>query len=254
MIDAFWICLRFYTRLPTPADAGAHVPPDFDTGGWAIPLVGALIGASGGGALSIALRLGLSETLAATLAVATMALVTGALHEDGLADFVDGIGGGATLERKLAIMRDSRLGAYGALALFLAIILRVLALADLTHAGGYAAAAALIFVGAASRTAGLLPMGLLAPARADGAAAAVTAPSPRALGAMAGTALPAALAPLLSGAGPLIVTLAFLLAYGASLIVARLAQRQIGGYTGDVLGAAQQAAEIVMLLTLSAGH
>jgi adenosylcobinamide-GDP ribazoletransferase len=71
---------------------------------------------------------------------------------------------------------------------------------------------------------------------------------------MAGMALPAALAPLLSGAGPLIVTLAFLLAYGASVIVARLAQRQIGGYTGDVLGAAQQAAEIVMLLTFSAGH
>ena len=71
---------------------------------------------------------------------------------------------------------------------------------------------------------------------------------------MAGKALPAALAPLLSGADPLLVALAFLLAYGASLIVARLAHRQIGGYTGDVLGAAQQTAEIAMLLTLSASH
>ncbi len=253
MIEAFWTCLRFYTRLPTPADAGAHAPPNFDSGGWAIPLVGALIGAIGGGALLIALRLGLSETLAATLAIATMALVTGALHEDGLADFIDGIGGGATPARKLAIMRDSHLGAYGALALCLTSILRVLALADLTHAGGQTAAAALIFAGAASRAAGLLPMGLLAPARADGAAAAVTPPSPRALGAMAAKASPAALAPLLSGAGPLVVALALLLAYGTSLFVARLAQRQIGGYTGDVLGAAQQATEIVMLLTLSAG-
>jgi len=114
MISRFWTCLRFYTRLPTPADAGAHAPPDFEASDWALPLVGALVGVLAGAALLIAMRLGLSPTLAATVAVATMALVTGALHEDGLADFVDGIGGGATPERKLEIMRDSRLGAYGA--------------------------------------------------------------------------------------------------------------------------------------------
>jgi adenosylcobinamide-GDP ribazoletransferase len=254
MIDPFWTCLRFYTRLPTPAVAGAHAPPDFDAGGWAVPLVGALVGALGGAALLIALRLGLSPTLAATLAVATLALVTGGLHEDGLADFIDGIGGGATSERKLEIMRDSRLGAYGALALCLTSLLRVFALSALAQTGGPAAGAALTFAGAVSRSAGLLPMSLLAPARPDGAGAAVTPPSPRALGAMAGKALLIAVAPLLSGASPLVVALAFLLGYATSALIARVASRQIGGYTGDVLGAAQQTAEIVVLLTLSASH
>jgi adenosylcobinamide-GDP ribazoletransferase len=254
MIDHFWACLRFYTRLPTPIDAGAHAPPDFDAGGWAVPVVGALVGALGGGALLIAMRAGLSATLAATLAVAAMALVTGALHEDGLADFIDGIGGGATPERKLAIMRDSRLGAFGALALCLTSLARVFALATLAQSGAHAAAAALVFAGAASRSAGLLPMSLLAPARTDGAGASVAAPSWRALGALAGAALVFALAPALTGVSPLALALAFLLAFAASIFIARVAHRQIGGYTGDVLGAAQQAAEIVVLMTLSAGQ
>lgn len=253
MTEQFWTCLRFYTRLPTPADAGAHAPPDFEAAGWAIPLVGALVGLIGGGALLIALRFGLSPLLAATGAVATMALITGALHEDGLADFIDGVGGGATLERKLAIMRDSRLGSYGALALCLASLLRIFALAALAQKSPLSAAAALIFAGAASRSAGLLPMSLLAPARADGAGASVAAPSLRALGAMAGKALVFAFLPLLFGVSPFTLALAFILAYAASALVAQMARRQIGGYTGDVLGAAQQAAEIIVLMTLSAG-
>jgi adenosylcobinamide-GDP ribazoletransferase len=254
MIEPFWTCLRFYTRLPTPANAGAHAPPDFETAHWAVPLVGALVGAIGGAAASIFLRLGLSSMLAATGAVATMALVTGALHEDGLADFIDGIGGGASADRKLAIMRDSRLGAYGVLTLCLTSMLRVFALAALLQTSACAGAAALIFTGATSRCAGLLPMGLLSPARADGAGAAAAAPSRRALGAMAGQATLVAVAPLLAGVSPLLVMLAFLLAYGASVYISGVAQRQIGGYTGDVLGASQQASEIVMLIALSAGH
>ena len=253
MTQNFWTCLRFYTRLPTPAEAGGHAPPDFEASGWAIPLVGAFVGAIGGVALLIAVRSGLSPMLAATLAVAAMALVTGALHEDGLADFVDGVGGGATRDAKLAIMRDSRLGSYGALALCLTSLLRVFALAELAQTSGLAAASALIFAGAASRSAGLLPMSLLTPARADGAGAAATAPSLHVLGAMAGKALLIAFLPLLSGVSPFALVLAFSLAYAASTLIARIAQRQIGGYTGDVLGAAQQAAEIAVLITLSAG-
>ncbi len=254
MIQNFWTCLRFYTRLPTPAEAGGHAPPDFEASGWAIPLVGALVGTIGGVALLIAVRLGLSPMLAATVAVAAMALVTGALHEDGLADFIDGVGGGATRDAKLAIMRDSRLGSYGALALCLTSLLRVFALAALAQTSALAAACALIFAGATSRSAGLLPMSLLTPARADGAGAAATAPSLHVLGAMAGKTMLIAFLPLLSGVSPFALALAFLLAYAVCVLVARVAQQQIGGYTGDVLGAAQQAAEIIMLMTLSAGE
>lgn len=252
MTEQFWICLRFYTRLPTPAAAGAHAPPDFEASGWAVPLVGALVGLIGGGALLVVFRLGLSPLLAATGAVATMALITGALHEDGLADFIDGVGGGATSERKLAIMRDSRLGSYGALALCLTSLLRIFALAALAQRSPLSAAAALIFAGAASRSAGLLPMSLLEPARADGAGASATAPSLRALGAMAGKTLLFASPSLLTGLGPVLALSAFALAYATSALVAQCARRQIGGYTGDVLGAAQQAAEIIVLMTLSA--
>ncbi len=254
MIQPFWTCLRFYTRLPTPADAGGHAPPDFEASGWAIPLAGALVGAIGGMTLHISIRLGLSPALAATLAIAATALVTGALHEDGLADFVDGVGGGATRDAKLAIMRDSRLGSYGVLALCLASLLRVFALAALAQTNALAGVMALVFAGAASRSAGLLPMNLLAPARADGAGAATTAPSLHALGGMAGKALLIGFLPLLAGVSPVGILLAFLLAYAVCALIARVAQQQISGYTGDVLGAAQQASEIVILVTLSAGH
>ena len=102
----------FLTRLPVPA---AHVP----TGGLAqaaraFPVVGAGVGAAAGGVLWLAAQAGLPPLVCALLALAAAALVTGALHEDGLADLADGLGGGRDREAKLRIMRDSRIGAFGA--------------------------------------------------------------------------------------------------------------------------------------------
>ena len=125
-------CLRFFTRLPLPAlpfDQSPHAPPDMARIALMAPVAGAIIGAIAALALAIANLLGMPPLLGAALAIAALVIATGALHEDGLADVADGFGGGATRARKLEIMRDSRVGAYGAAALALALILRVAALA-----------------------------------------------------------------------------------------------------------------------------
>ncbi len=251
LIDDLDACLRFYSRLALPYRAGSGAMPDFSRASYALPLAGALIGACGGAALFIARVAGVAPLPAAACAVAVLVAVTGALHEDGLADLADGFGGGRTRERKLEIMRDSRLGSYGACALGLALILRLTALAAIAQQGLVAATAALIVSGAVSRAAGLLPMVVLAPARADGAGASALRPSRETL--LAALAIAAAVSLLASLAGiPLQrAGLADLAALIAAAAVTRLAARQIGGFTGDVLGAAQQAGEVAVLLLLS---
>jgi len=245
------LCLRFYTRLHW-GDAPAVEMAGFAEGLRALPLAGAAIGAIGALALALSRALGLSPLLVAALGVAALVLVTGGLHEDGLADVADGFGGGATRERKLEIMRDSRIGTYGALALGLSLLLRVFALAELAERSTLLSAAAMIATGALSRTAGLAPLLMLTPARPGGLGAAMPSPSSRALAKAAALAALLSLGPALCGA-PLGQVLVGDLAAGlAAVLVARLAERQIGGYTGDVLGAAQQAAEIAAVLALSA--
>jgi len=242
--------LRFYSRLPI--GAGAHAPLDFGRMAPALPIAGAAIGAIGATALVVACICHLPSLVCALVAVAVVVLATGALHEDGLADVADGFGGGATRETKLAIMRDSRIGAYGVLALCFSIFLRVAALASIFERSVTLAALALVFAGAMSRVSGLAPMLWLAPARVEGLGATVAAPS-------RGTWLRACLfaaalglAPWLAGAGAGQIALAIAAAFAAVALIVNLSKIQIGGYTGDVLGAAQQLAEIAILAALSA--
>jgi adenosylcobinamide-GDP ribazoletransferase len=249
-VDDLLACLRFYSRLPVPAPQG-HDMPDFRTAVRALPAAGALIGACAAVTLFAARSLGLPPFLAAALAVAALAAVTGALHEDGLADLADGFGGGATRAEKLEIMRDSRLGSYGAIALILSLLLRVGALAAVAERSALEAAAVLVFAAALSRTAGLAPIMILSPARADGAGHAAMRPFQTALRSAAMLAAAFALLPLVAGAALSAVTLAGLVAIGAAYATARLAERQIGGLTGDVMGAAQQTAEIAALLAFA---
>ena len=119
--------LRFFTRVPV-GDPGASAPLDINRFAWAAPVAGAVVGLIGALALALTGLLGLPPLMRAGLATAALVAATGALHEDGLADVADGFGGGATRAMKLDIMRDSRIGAYGAIALTLALILRVGAL------------------------------------------------------------------------------------------------------------------------------
>jgi adenosylcobinamide-GDP ribazoletransferase len=242
--------LRFYSRLPI--GAGAHAPLDFARMAPALPIAGAVIGATGAAALAVARICHLPSLVCALVSVAVLVVATGALHEDGLADVADGFGGGATRESKLEIMRDSRIGTYGVLALCISVLLRVAALASILERSVTLAALALIFAGALSRVAGLAPMLWLQPARADGLGAKVAAPSRSAWIWACLIAAAIGLAPWLSGASAGQIAVAIIAAFAVAALVAKLAQEEIGGYTGDVLGAAQQLAEIAILAALSA--
>jgi adenosylcobinamide-GDP ribazoletransferase len=211
----------------------------------AFPLIGAMIGLAAALVYWLGTLFGLSPLPAALLTIGATVWLTGGLHEDGLADCADGFGGGRDREAKLAIMRDSRIGSYGVLALVIGVGLRVAALADLSVADG---ATALVAAHAASRAAMPLLMALLEPARTDGLAASLGRPSEAVLA--QAVILGVLICALMTGPFPGIVALSF-----AALVLAgleTLARRQIGGYTGDVLGAAQQVAETAILLALSA--
>ncbi|NIA68098.1 adenosylcobinamide-GDP ribazoletransferase [Pelagibius litoralis] len=210
------------------------------------PLVGALVGVIAALIFLAADRLGLPPGLAALSAIVATVLVTGALHEDGLADLADGFGGGGDRARKLAIMRDSRIGSYGVIALILALALRAGSLAAIAEPG--AVAAALIAAESLSRGGLAAIMAGLPPARPDGLAAHVGRPGGSA--ALAAILIAAALAfVLLDWQAAVLSLLALVAAQG---LVALLARRQIGGYTGDVLGAAQQIGATAILLVLAA--
>ena len=249
-LEALVACLGFFTRLPTPAGAAAM---DWSAHAWAAPLAGVVVGAVGAAALLVAAALGLPPLVGAALGVAALVLATGGLHEDGLADLADGFGGGASRERKLEIMRDSRIGAFGALALGLSLILRVAALAALLAHGVGFAAAALLFCGAASRAGVLLPLHWLAPARPSGLGADAARLPAAALAGALGVALAASVALGLAALGVPRALFALALALAAAAGICALARRQIGGQTGDVAGAAQQAAEVAALCGLLIG-
>jgi adenosylcobinamide-GDP ribazoletransferase len=233
--------LSLLTRLPVGwlgADWAAMNP---GRAVWAYPLVGAVVGGIGALVFAACRALGLSPALAALWTMAALLLTTGGLHEDGLADTADGFGGGRTRDRKLEIMRDSRIGSYGALALMLSLGLRAAALAALPSPR--AAAAALIAAGVLGRAAMLLPLRLLPPARPGGLGARV-AGGP-------GWSVVAAVALTVAGVVMLLPLRSAVPAIAVGLIgagaLSRMARRQIGGVTGDVLGAVAVSVECLVL-------
>jgi adenosylcobinamide-GDP ribazoletransferase len=244
VFGGFAAAMAFFTRLPV--DPRARSGWRLADSAWAFPLVGAGIGAVAALAFLLAQLLGLGSWPAGLLAVLASVGTTGALHEDGLADTADGLFGGHDREAKLAIMRDSRQGSFGVLAIVLSVLLRAAALAtigDVIHAG-----LALIAAHAASRAALPGVMWALPPARADGLGA--TAGMPGTAGVAAAAAIGAVVA--LTALGPL-RGLTALCPTGLVIFAAtRFVRRQLGGYTGDVLGAIEQIGEIVMLLAASA--
>ncbi len=244
--DEFLAAFTFLTRLPLGSVRTDAPPPSLADASWAFPFVGLVIGTIGGIAYAIASALALPALAAALIAVATTALVTGALHEDGLADTADGFGGGATRESKLDIMRDSRIGTFGVLALIVSIGLRVVAIAD---AGTrWHVVAALIAAHALSRGALPAAMHRLDPARADGLGAGAGRPEQNQVLIALAVALIVAVIATGLRAG---LTAALVVAIVA-VAIGWLAQRQIGGQTGDVLGAIEQGAETAALLAAAA--
>lgn len=243
-LDDFKTAVAFLTRLPMPHPQGP-VPSNFVRAQRMFPLVGALIGAAIG-LFCLALRMtGLPDLACAALALGAGALLTGALHEDGLADVADGFGGGRDVAAKLEIMRDSRLGTYGAFALLVCFATKLSALAALPDAQ-------LVYglIAAHAMARGVLPvMSLNLPyARKDGLAANAGQPDV----AMAATAAAMALLIALLALSWTNAFWAVVVAALGAAVMAWLAMRQIGGQTGDVLGATEQVVETAVLLLLSA--
>jgi adenosylcobinamide-GDP ribazoletransferase len=250
------VCLRFWSRLPTPvlsAEKDPHAFPDFARVTRMLPVAGAIIGAVGALVLLGARGVGLPGPLAAGLALAALVIATGAFHEDGLADSADGLGGGYTRQRKLEIMKDSRIGTFGGAALVLSLGLRWQALVALDAMfGPLGAAAAIVAVGGLSRVAGLVPAVALEPARADGAAQAAGAPSTASFAIAVALSLVIAMACMAAFIGPVRLLIAVVAAFAAAGVMSLIARRHIGGQTGDIAGASQQLAEIAFLLMLAA--
>ncbi len=246
--------MRFYSRLPVPAlpwEQNAHALPDFQRIARVLPLAGLVIGLLPALVLIFAVLLNLGPWLAATLSILIMTVTTGAMHEDGLADTADSFGG-ATKERRLEIMRDSRLGSYGACALVFTFALRLAALGTLVSRVGWPEAACIVLIVAClSRTAGLMPLVFLPPARTDGLARAVGQPARETFWLAAG--LSGFIAVVVGAIGGLPATgigLMLVLPALSGMALKSFAARHLGGQTGDIAGATQQVAEIAALIGL----
>jgi adenosylcobinamide-GDP ribazoletransferase len=241
--------LRIAISLSTILPVGPAKPVgdgDVARASWALPVAGLLVGLAGAAVYSIVREVGLTAGPAAMLALATTVLVTGAMHEDGLADTADGLGGGRTRERKLEIMRDSRIGTYGTCALIVSLLLRWSALETITES--WSIAVALSIAHAAARAGLPVFMWLIPPARSDG----LSAGAGRAPWQSAVVAVGLGTICLVFGFGPSQAMIGLLLLSLAGLILARLATSQIGGQTGDILGAFEQIGEIAILLMAAA--
>lgn len=243
MIRDIVAALMVLTRFPVPWKILSDQPPDITKSLWAYPLVGFLVSAIGGAVYLAATLLLLPPWVAVLLALMFLILTTGALHEDGLADMADGFGGGRDPEHKLDIMRDSRIGTYGSLALLISMGLRLSALAAVTSGG---VIVALLVSGTLSRMMIVISLRLFPPARKDGLAAQTGKPTAGRLGLAVLISALVTFALLPWATGLIVITLALL----ATLFIGWLSLKQVGGITGDILGAVQQTSEIIILLGL----
>lgn len=254
--DELAVALTWLTRLPVkfPDSVDQTPPPAMGEGGsapsladsaWAFPVVGAMVGTVAAAVYVLIEWTGAPDLLAGVLAIAALTLLTGGLHEDGLADFFDGLGARGGKAEKLAAMRDSRIGAYGVLALIIVLAARVAAVASVD------AAMSLIVICAFSRATLVHVMLTSRLARPDGAArnAGVPSAESRKVAAIITFGLLAVWA-LLSG-GILEASIVALAGGAAAAWITWRADRSFGGYTGDVLGAACLISETAMLVALA---
>jgi adenosylcobinamide-GDP ribazoletransferase len=265
----FFVAMQFLTRVPVPAWATLGFQPVWlNTCVAYFPLVGAMVGAVGALVLVGASAVW-SPWVAAALSVTAMVVLTGAFHEDGLADTFDALGGSVPRDRALTIMKDSRIGTYGAAALGLALVLRVVLLATLVLSVGVVQAGCFLVVAhALGRAAAVMLMHALAyagdaeHAKAKPLATAVPAAavgSALVFAALIWVAVAVGSAPIIGGEGewsswPFWVgwVRAPLAALAVVLWMRWWLKRRLGGYTGDTLGAAVQLCELAVLLALSA--
>nr|WP_255732342.1 adenosylcobinamide-GDP ribazoletransferase [Ruegeria sp. Ofav3-42] len=235
--------LVLLTRLPIPR-LPENVFSRQANAAWAFPLVGLVVGLLACAFGWVAMTTNLPATAGAVVLVAVLVIATGAMHEDGLADTADGFWGGFTTDRRLEIMKDSHIGAYGVLTLIFTQLLRVALVATLMAANKYAGILAACII---SRAFMPVLMSALPNARNSGLSHSVG--GPKAETAAIGFGLAIGLSMLLLGSGALIPTV-----FAALVVVAlaMVAKAKIKGQTGDVLGASQQLAELAFLAAVAA--
>jgi adenosylcobinamide-GDP ribazoletransferase len=241
----FFAALRFFTRLPVPAWVG-HSSEQLNHAARYFPLVGLIVGALGGAVTVAALYLW-PPLVAVLLGMATTLLATGAFHEDGLADSIDGFGGGWAREDVLRIMKDSRIGSYGAIGIGMVLLMKAATLAELLAVLPALTFFVLLLAGhGVSRFASTTLIFALDYARDDDSTKSKPLATRMGKGELAVAAV-FGLAPCL-WLPPLQVGIALLLVVLVTLLAARHFVRRIGGYTGDCLGATQQLTEIAFYL------
>lgn len=231
--------LALLTRLPV-----SHQDYRGIRSAWAWPVAGCLVAILSGIPAALALWAGLGANVAALLAIITAIAATGAMHEDGLADSLDGFWGGQGTERRLEIMKDSRIGTYGVIGLILSALLRWALLVEILQSGHLFAP--LLAVAALSRAPMVAVMALLPNARGGGLSAGYGRPQPETMWLAVVAALIIAL--MTTGFAGLGAAIAVAL---AAFAWASVASAKIGGQTGDVLGATQQFSEIAALLAFA---
>jgi adenosylcobinamide-GDP ribazoletransferase len=251
----FAAMVRFYSRLPLPRLGAADdpaAPPPFGRAIRMLPFAGLAI-AAGPAALLAALAPSALPSLAvAALTLATLAYLTGAFHEDGIADVADGFGGGFTAERRLQIMKDSRIGAFAGVALAVQFVLRASLLAEaIDRFDGLGAGLVVLGVAVMARVAPLGLMVALDPARADGLGRAAGRPEPTAFGFAVAGAVAIVVLTMAPIVGASLVP-AIVVAVAAVAGLGLLARVRIGGFTGDVVGAGTIVAEIAAMIGLLA--
>ncbi|MEW6165861.1 MAG: adenosylcobinamide-GDP ribazoletransferase [Pseudomonadota bacterium] len=248
---AFLAAVRFFTRLPVPARVG-HSAEQLDQAARWFPAVGWIVGALGA-AVTLAAALFWPPQIAVPLGMAATLLVTGAFHEDGLADSIDAFGGGWTRADVLRIMKDSRIGSYGAIGIGMALLTKFMALEELLAVSSDLTFFWVLVAGhAASRFAATTLIHFLAYARDDDSSKSKPLATRLDAGGLAVAALCglAPCLPLLAALPPPRLAAGLALVALVTLLAARHFVKRIGGYTGDCLGATQQLAEIAFYLGL----
>lgn len=247
-LELFFIALGFFTRLPVPGWV-EFSPEKLGQAARFLPWIGWIVGLIGAAVYGLAVQV-LPVDVAIVLAMAATIRATGAFHEDGWADTCDGLGGGWSRAQILKIMKDSRIGSYGAIGLVLMLLAKYLALADLAAEQDYPLIAALLVAHPLSRLAAVSLMVVLDYARADDSAKSASV-ARRPTAAELGIATLGGILPLLLlNAGEALTVL--VLTAVVSVLAMRTFARRLGGYTGDCLGATQQVAELAIYLGILA--
>lgn len=242
------ICLMFFTRLPVRLNLKTHISLHVSIHMY--PYAGAIVGLIGAIAIFAGTQLGLPAVPVAFLATTTMVFATGALHEDGLADMADGFGGGHDRQRKLDIMKDSRIGTYGVLALIFSQGLRITVLAELIESSVVGSMVSLILAAALSRAISMIFWASLPPARSDGLSKNSGQPDKNALAVALGLTLVLIGVSMPFGFSFPALFAAMIGGFLSLFALIRVCRRQIQGQTGDTIGATQQISELVFMTIL----